>query len=421
MRYRRSNKFELYGFSDSYWVGSVNGMNSTSGYCFSVGSACFSWCSKKQKIVTQSTAEVEFVAATSAVNQTIWLRKLLNDMGHIMEKETKVSVDNQAALAISKNPVFHEDQLADIFTKSFHQSRFVWFREKIGKVALQKLASVEGSVVLCFASVVVSDIDAGDSFPSLHGQLDVNGLSFHILDSPSACSELTTTLCFRGERIFLPNASGWFGDAPLEASSDFGINPENGEFHLMCQNCGAVGNRLDKRGERYAICRKEDNRGDPATARDVRINPNPTARDYGAVLSSAMLAAAVEERQRRGAAAEAAEIGAREDRETMDYKRRMPLIAGGVGSLHSKATGKVKFQELLKPKKPWLKLHLGAREIVLQGYKVDSDISTSSGGVAIMSGCLRNNLSHASLDPLEDELCHADMALSMSWTEHGSV
>ncbi|KAG6518572.1 hypothetical protein ZIOFF_022052 [Zingiber officinale] len=189
---RRSNKFELYGFSDSDWVGSVN--------------------------------EAEFVAATSAVNQAIWLRKLLNDMGHIMEKETKVSVDNQAALAISKNPVFHG-------------------------------------------------------------------------------------------YIFLPNASDWFGDAPLEASSDFGINPENGEFHLMCQigkNCGAVGNRLDKLGERYAICGKEDNRGDPATARDVRINPNPTARDYGVVLSSAMLAAAVEERQRRGAAAEAAEIGARE-------------------------------------------------------------------------------------------------------------
>ncbi|XP_074570034.1 protein SUBSTANDARD STARCH GRAIN 4, chloroplastic isoform X1 [Curcuma longa] len=75
----------------------------------------------------------------------------------------------------------------------------------------------------------------GDSFPSLHGQLDVNGLSFCILDSPSAFSELTATLCFRGQRIFLHNASGWFGDAPLEASGDFGINPENGEFHLMCQ------------------------------------------------------------------------------------------------------------------------------------------------------------------------------------------
>lgn len=43
------------------------------------------------------------------------------------------------------------------------------------------------------------------------------------------------TLSFRGQRVFLHNASGWFGDAPVEASGDFGLNPEDGEFHLMCQ------------------------------------------------------------------------------------------------------------------------------------------------------------------------------------------
>ena len=31
------------------------------------------------------------------------------------------------------------------------------------------------------------------------------------------------------------NACGWFGSIPLEASGDFGIHPEEGEFHLMCQ------------------------------------------------------------------------------------------------------------------------------------------------------------------------------------------
>lgn len=45
---------------------------------------------------------------------------------------------------------------------------------------------------------------------------------------------ISTSLCFRGQRIFLHNASGWFGSVPLEASGDFGIHPE-GEFHLMCQ------------------------------------------------------------------------------------------------------------------------------------------------------------------------------------------
>uniref|UniRef100_A0ACD5VV42 Uncharacterized protein n=1 Tax=Avena sativa TaxID=4498 RepID=A0ACD5VV42_AVESA len=75
----------------------------------------------------------------------------------------------------------------------------------------------------------------GDSFPSIHGQLDVKGLGFQILEAPSSFSELVATLSFRGQRVFLHNASGWYGDVPVEASGDFGLNPEDGEFHLMCQ------------------------------------------------------------------------------------------------------------------------------------------------------------------------------------------
>ncbi|KAK9149506.1 hypothetical protein Scep_008263 [Stephania cephalantha] len=75
----------------------------------------------------------------------------------------------------------------------------------------------------------------GENFPNIHGQLDVKGLNFQIYDAPSYFSETGASLCFRGQRIFLHNAIGWFGDVPLEASGDFGINPEDGEFHLMCQ------------------------------------------------------------------------------------------------------------------------------------------------------------------------------------------
>ncbi|CAK9179201.1 unnamed protein product [Ilex paraguariensis] len=47
--------------------------------------------------------------------------------------------------------------------------------------------------------------------------------------------DISASLCFRAQRVFLHNASGWFGNVPLEASGDFGIDPEEGEFHLMCQ------------------------------------------------------------------------------------------------------------------------------------------------------------------------------------------
>jgi hypothetical protein len=152
---------KLQGYSDSDWGGSLDDMKSTSGYCFSFGTGIFSWSSKKQEVVAQSTAEAEFIAATAAVNQALWLRKLMVDLKEEQASSTKVFVDNQAAIAISSNPVFHgktkhfniklyfirevqnngdvsltycrsDDQLADIFTKPLPRNKFEQLRLKIG-------------------------------------------------------------------------------------------------------------------------------------------------------------------------------------------------------------------------------------------------------------------------------------------------
>ncbi|XP_052486283.1 secreted RxLR effector protein 161-like [Gossypium raimondii] len=63
VKFLKHREFKLIGFSDSDWGGSSDDM-STSGYCYCLGSGMFSWSSKKQEIVAQSTAEVEFVVAT---------------------------------------------------------------------------------------------------------------------------------------------------------------------------------------------------------------------------------------------------------------------------------------------------------------------------------------------------------------------
>ena len=57
VKFTRSKEFKLVGFSDSDWGGSIDNMRSTSGYCFAFGSSIFSWSSKKQETVAQSTAE----------------------------------------------------------------------------------------------------------------------------------------------------------------------------------------------------------------------------------------------------------------------------------------------------------------------------------------------------------------------------
>jgi len=65
--YPSSNEFKFVGYSDSDWGGDVDDRKSTTEFVFYLGSSAFTWSSKKQLIVTLSTCEAEYVAATSSV------------------------------------------------------------------------------------------------------------------------------------------------------------------------------------------------------------------------------------------------------------------------------------------------------------------------------------------------------------------
>ncbi|RVW47431.1 Retrovirus-related Pol polyprotein from transposon RE1 [Vitis vinifera] len=108
IKFSQVQSFNFHGFSDSDWAGCVDDMRSTLGYCFSFGSGVFSWSSRKQEVVAQSTAEAEYIVAVAAVNQALWLRKLLTDLDMKQEVSTKVFVDNQATISIANDPVFHD-------------------------------------------------------------------------------------------------------------------------------------------------------------------------------------------------------------------------------------------------------------------------------------------------------------------------
>eukprot|EP00253_Pinus_taeda_P007023 PITA_07023 len=79
--YNVSEHSDLVGYTDSDWAGSVDDRKSTSGYVFHMGSETISWASKKQSIVALSTAEAEYVAATAAACQVVWMRRMLRSLG----------------------------------------------------------------------------------------------------------------------------------------------------------------------------------------------------------------------------------------------------------------------------------------------------------------------------------------------------
>ena len=65
------------------------------------------WLSNKQRIVTLSTAEAEYVALSTATQEAVWLRKLLKDFGEAQDQATMVMEDNQGAICIAKNSAEH--------------------------------------------------------------------------------------------------------------------------------------------------------------------------------------------------------------------------------------------------------------------------------------------------------------------------
>ena len=136
-------------------------MKSTTGYVFSMGSGVFSWVSRKQVVIAQSTAEAEYMAVAVAANQAIWLRKVLVDLFQTQQEDTVIQVNNKSVISMTKNPVQHgrtkhinvkfhairqaekegevqlihcssENQLADIMTKSLAAGRFEDLRVKLG-------------------------------------------------------------------------------------------------------------------------------------------------------------------------------------------------------------------------------------------------------------------------------------------------
>ena len=150
--YSAQSSLILRAFSDADWVGDLTDHRTTTGYYFLLGSSLISWRSKKQTHVARSSTEAEYRAFADTTSELLWLRWLLKDLGVSTSSATPLYCDNQSAIHIAHNDVFHErtkyieinchfirhhlvhgafklisvsskDQLADIFTKSHPKGR----------------------------------------------------------------------------------------------------------------------------------------------------------------------------------------------------------------------------------------------------------------------------------------------------------
>ncbi|CAD6256928.1 unnamed protein product [Miscanthus lutarioriparius] len=106
--YTQEKKEEvLVGYTDSDVGGDLVGRRSTGGMAFYLNDSPVTWSSHKEKTVALSSCEAEFLAATVAAKQAIWLRNLLSELTATQPKTVTMFVNNNSAIALMKNPVFH--------------------------------------------------------------------------------------------------------------------------------------------------------------------------------------------------------------------------------------------------------------------------------------------------------------------------
>ncbi|KAJ9520824.1 hypothetical protein QJQ45_014022 [Haematococcus lacustris] len=94
----------LQGYCDADYTGDKDTARSTTGYVFTLHGAAISWSSRLQPTVAMSTAEAEYMAASGAVKEAVWLRKLMQDLG-LPGTCVNIMCDNQAALQLLNNPM----------------------------------------------------------------------------------------------------------------------------------------------------------------------------------------------------------------------------------------------------------------------------------------------------------------------------
>ena len=73
----------LRGYVDSDLAGDIDTRRSTTRYVFTIGGTAVSWISRLQKVVALSTTEAEYVAATEASKEMIWLQHFLEELGQV--------------------------------------------------------------------------------------------------------------------------------------------------------------------------------------------------------------------------------------------------------------------------------------------------------------------------------------------------
>jgi hypothetical protein len=155
IRYDALGNAQLEAYSDSDFASDPDTRRSVSGIVFKYSGGAIVWAS-----VSLSTTEAEYVAASEAAKDVVWLTRLVNEIAPF-DATPVLQVGNASATKLAKNPIFHKrskhidvrahfvrelveegkliiehiaskDQVADLLTKPIPSTQFRRLRDKMG-------------------------------------------------------------------------------------------------------------------------------------------------------------------------------------------------------------------------------------------------------------------------------------------------
>lgn len=105
LQFSRDGNQYMIGFSDADWASDIESRKSCTGYLFKIQGGAISWTSKRQPTVALSSAEAEYMALSSATQEAIWLKQLLQEIGENIDS-VEIHCDNKSAINIAHNQLY---------------------------------------------------------------------------------------------------------------------------------------------------------------------------------------------------------------------------------------------------------------------------------------------------------------------------
>ena len=98
------------GYTDASFQTDKDDYNSQSGFVFILNGGAVSWKSSKQETVADSTTEAEYIAASEAAKEGVWIRKFITELSVVPSACSPLDLycDNSGAIAQAKEPRNHQ-------------------------------------------------------------------------------------------------------------------------------------------------------------------------------------------------------------------------------------------------------------------------------------------------------------------------